>query len=73
MAQDDVSQPIYIILDGTNYSHWVQAFQNFLRDRKLWKYITGDITILVAVEGESSKKFNTRFKEWDSDNHKIIT
>ena len=73
MAQGDVYQPIHIILDGTNYSHWTQTFQNFLRSRKLWKYITSGVTIPVAVEGESFEKFNIHFKEWDSDNHKIIT
>ena len=58
MANLDVSQPINIILDGTNYSHWAQAFQNFLRGCKLWKFVTSQVRLLVADEEESSNKFD---------------
>ena len=73
MAQNDVSQLINIILDGTNYSHLAYAFQNFLHSCKLWKYITTHVTALVASDGKSSEQFAARFEEWDSDNHQIIT
>ncbi|GFZ19774.1 hypothetical protein Acr_28g0004790 [Actinidia rufa] len=42
MAQPEVSQPISIILDDSNYRLWSSAMHGFLRARKLWKYITGD-------------------------------
>lgn len=68
-----MTQPIHIIIDGTDYFHWGQAFQNFLRRRKLWKYVTDSVTVPIAIDGESSDKFNKCFEEWDSNNHKIIT
>ena len=61
MAQNDVSQPINIILDGTNYSHWAYAFQNFLHGRKFWKYITSHVTTPVASGGKSSEQFTAPF------------
>ena len=42
MAQPEVSQPISTILDKSNYRLWSSSMQQFLRVRKLWKYITGD-------------------------------
>ncbi|MED6224417.1 hypothetical protein PIB30_083759, partial [Stylosanthes scabra] len=39
----DIYQPIPVILNGSNYAHWVEAMRSFLKGRKLWCYVTGDI------------------------------
>ncbi|KAK0602138.1 hypothetical protein LWI29_032221 [Acer saccharum] len=49
----DVSQPIQIILDGPNYVLWAQAMQSFLKGRKLWRYVTGDITMPTLAKSET--------------------
>ncbi|GFZ03607.1 hypothetical protein Acr_16g0002310 [Actinidia rufa] len=43
MDKSEVSRPIIITLDGPNYISWSQAMSSFLKGRKLWRYVTGDI------------------------------
>jgi hypothetical protein len=43
MAQNEVIAHIHVILYGTNYSVWSQSMMSFLKGRKLWLYVTGDI------------------------------
>ena len=40
MAQNEISKPIHVILDGDNYSFWTQGMCSFLKGRKLWLYVT---------------------------------
>ncbi|GKU90371.1 hypothetical protein SLEP1_g4371 [Rubroshorea leprosula] len=47
--------------------------RSFLKGRKLWRYITGDITLPQKVTGETDKKYVDRLEDWDSKNHQIIT
>ena len=49
-----------IILIGFKHFYWVQAFLNFLCDRKLWKNAT---THPVVTSEESFNKFNAWFEE----------
>ena len=72
-SSSDVSQPITILLNGSNYSHWAQAMRSFLKGRKLWRYITGDFQLPVQDEKEDKSKFESRLDDWDSNNHRIIT
>ncbi|GKV15773.1 hypothetical protein SLEP1_g26525 [Rubroshorea leprosula] len=47
--------------------------RSFLKGRKLWRYITGDITLPQKVTDETDKKYIDRLEDWDSKNHQIIT
>ncbi|KAK3035833.1 hypothetical protein RJ639_034649 [Escallonia herrerae] len=69
----DPAQLISIILDGSNYILWAQAMRSFIKGKKLWRYLTGDITIPVQTAGEPQLKFDERLDDWDSKNHQIIT
>ncbi|KAK2981526.1 hypothetical protein RJ640_023548 [Escallonia rubra] len=69
----DPAQPISIILDGSNYILWAQAMHSFIKGKKLWRYLTGDITIPVKTADEPQLKFDERLDYWDSKNHQIIT
>ena len=73
MERTDPSQPISTSMDGTNYVIWAQAMSSFLRGRKLWRIVTGDITEPEEIEGEDKSKFADRLEDWDSKNHQIIT
>ncbi|KAK2965341.1 hypothetical protein RJ640_013804 [Escallonia rubra] len=69
----DPAQPISIILDGSNYILWAQAMRSFIKGKKLWRYLTGDITIPVKTADEPQLKFDERLDDWVSKNHQIIT
>ncbi|GKV09272.1 hypothetical protein SLEP1_g20797 [Rubroshorea leprosula] len=47
--------------------------RSFLKDRKLWRYITGDITLPQKVANETDKKYVDHLEDWDNKNHQIIT
>ncbi|MED6114330.1 hypothetical protein PIB30_079226 [Stylosanthes scabra] len=47
MEKPDIFHPIPVILNGSNYAHWVEAIRGFLKGRKLWRYVTGDIVCPV--------------------------
>lgn len=46
---------------------------SFLKGKKLWRVITGDIVKPVKVETETQVKLDERLDDWDSKNHQIIT
>ncbi|GFS41122.1 hypothetical protein Acr_00g0072490 [Actinidia rufa] len=79
MAQAEVSQPISIGLDESNYRLWSLAMQRFLRARKLWKYITGSVQPPHFSETDDDEdddlhaQFQSQLEDWDSVNSKIIT
>ncbi|KAK3018585.1 hypothetical protein RJ639_002820 [Escallonia herrerae] len=83
IPQNDVSQPINIILDGPNYPYWAQALRSFLKGRKLWPFVSGDRTKPLQRKGgpastpefgsESDEDFANCLEDWDSINHRIIT
>ena len=41
MAQNEISKPIHVMLDGDNYSLWAQAMCSFIKGCKLWLYVFG--------------------------------
>ncbi|GKV11664.1 hypothetical protein SLEP1_g22904 [Rubroshorea leprosula] len=47
--------------------------RSFLKGRKLWQYVTGDIKLFEKSVEEPDDKFVDRLEEWDSKNHQIIT
>ncbi|XP_072084315.1 uncharacterized protein [Arachis hypogaea] len=86
MEKSDVFQPIPVILNDSNYAHWVEAMRGFLKGRKLWRYVIGDIACPVkptvgdkSKEGASKsnedaeKDYAEKLEDWDSKNHQIIT
>ena len=47
-SERDIIRPITIMLDGpTSYRAQSQNMTVFLKDRKLWRYVTGSIPKLV--------------------------
>ncbi|GFY82953.1 hypothetical protein Acr_02g0011930 [Actinidia rufa] len=72
MDKSEVSRPIIIILDGPNYIPWSQAMSSFLKGRKLWRYVTGDIKAPTQGAAETPTEFIALLEEWDSKNHQII-
>ena len=73
MAKSKISKPIHVILDGNNYSLWVQGMCSFLKGRKLWLYVTGQRHPPKQQKGETEDAFTFRLKDWDGINHQIIT
>ncbi|XP_038705337.1 uncharacterized protein LOC120001138 [Tripterygium wilfordii] len=71
MDRPDASQPIVIIMNGSNYIPWAQAMTSFLKGRRLWRYITVDITKPKPKDKEPADP--EKLEEWDSKNHQIIT
>lgn len=52
---------------------WAQSMEVFLRGRKLWCYVSGDIAAPKQLECEKDDKFANRLENWDSANYKIIS
>lgn len=73
MEKLDVVQPIKTLLDGLNYTIWSQEMSSFLKGRKLWRIITGDISKPTKQTNEDDGKFWERLEDWDSKNHQILT
>ncbi|KAF7124254.1 hypothetical protein RHSIM_Rhsim12G0049700 [Rhododendron simsii] len=73
MDRSDASQPISVTLDGTNFVLWAQAMSSFLKGKKLWHVITGEVIKPTRGATESQDKYGERLEEWDSKNHQIIT
>ena len=62
------------MLEGNkNYLSWSQAMRSFLKDRMLWHFCTGAITIPVKRADEEDAAFLDHMIEWDSHNHMILT
>ena len=47
--------------------------RGFLKGRKLWRYVTGDIKCPTQFLAETDAAYADRLEEWDSKNHQIIT
>ena len=73
MAQNEILTQIHATLDGTNYIVWSQSMISFLKGRKLWLYVTGDIPKPTKVDAETDDAFHTRLIDWDSKHHQILT
>jgi hypothetical protein len=73
MAQNEMSHPIHVTLDGRNYFVWSQSMRSFIKGRKLWFYVTGEMKKLVKGFFEDEDAFRICSIEWDSNNHQILT
>ncbi|XP_059454959.1 uncharacterized protein LOC132185165 [Corylus avellana] len=52
MAQNEIFHHVQTVLDGTNYMLWSQSMRSFLKGRKLWLYVTGEIQKPVKKDSE---------------------
>jgi len=73
MAQNKILTYIHDVLDGTKYIVWSQSIHSFLKGRKLWLYVTGDIPKPTKVIAKTDDTFCTRLIDWDSKHHQILT
>jgi transposase InsO family protein len=73
MAQNEIIHHVQTVLDGTNYMVWSQSMRSFLKGRKLWLYVTGEVKKPVKGASESDEAFTTRLIDWDSKHHQILT
>ena len=73
MSGDDISRPIYVIFNGDNFAQWSQAMRSYLKGRKLWLYVSGDLPIPEQVDKETDSTYAIRIEDWESANHHIIT
>jgi hypothetical protein len=69
----DITQPIPIILDGSNYPTWSQNMSRWLKGHCLWEYVSGEESQLVAGIAETIAAFSTRLRTWKSINYRIIS
>ncbi|MED6160272.1 hypothetical protein PIB30_050014 [Stylosanthes scabra] len=66
MEKPDIFHPIPVILNGSNYSHWVNAMWGFLKGRKLWRYVTVKDVVTEndkATDGTSKGDADKNFVE----------
>ena len=73
MAQIEISHPIHVTLDGRNYFDWSQSMCNFIKGKKLWFYLIGEMKKPVKGASEDEDVFRIRFIEWDNNNYQILT
>nr|GEV68538.1 ribonuclease H-like domain-containing protein [Tanacetum cinerariifolium] len=57
MEKHENAPPIQTTLNGPNYLEWSKAMRSFLKGKKCWRYVTGDITTLEIKPDESNDKF----------------
>jgi hypothetical protein len=88
-SRHDITHPITIVLDGpTSYHSWSQNMIVFLKGRRLWCYVTGDIPKPVPRPVTDSSDsdadsvadavipvddFEVRLEEWESIQCKILS
>ena len=72
MKKFDGSRPIQTMLDVNNYILWAEEIFNFLKGRKLWRYVTSEISRPIK-KTEENDAFYDRFEDWDCKNHQILT
>ena len=41
--RDDSLQAISVRLDGKNFAYWNYVMKNFLKGKKMWGYVNGDL------------------------------
>lgn len=66
MEKTNISFPINVILNGSNYVIWTQKMSNFLKGRKLWQYVTNDIPKPLKKEEMKISNYIALLDEWDS-------
>ena len=57
MDRSEISRPIFIILNGSNYIHWAQAMTSLLQARRVWRLSTKEVTEPTQKKDESDEDF----------------
>ena len=65
LAQQNISRPMQVVLNGDNNSHQAQAIRNFLKGCKLWHYVTRQRKVPTCKEGEANDAYALHFEDWD--------
>ena len=73
MAQNEISHPIHVTLDGRNNFVWSQSMRSFIKGRKLWFYVTCEMKKPIKGSSEDEDAFRIRLIEWGGNNHQILT
>ena len=73
MPGDEISCPIHVIFYGDNFAKWSQVMHSYLKDRKLWIYVSDDCPIPKKVEKGTNSAYAIQIEDWESANHLIIT
>ena len=73
MLGDEISRSIHVIFNGDNFAQWSQAMRSYLKDRKLWLYVSGVRPIPEQVDKEIDSAYAIWIEDWESANHQIIT
>ena len=73
MPGDEISCLIHVIFYEDNFSQWSQAMRSYLKGRKLWLYVSGDLPIPEKMDKETDFAYAIRIEDWESANHQIIT
>ena len=68
--RDDSLQAISVRLDGKNFAYWNYMMKNFLKGKKMWGYINGD---LKKPKNEKAENYANLLDVWEANNSKIIT
>jgi hypothetical protein len=68
----DNTQPIIIILDGSNYQAWSQNMSRWLKGHCLWEYVFGKEPKPIARKEEPANAFSTYLCIWKSIHYRII-
>jgi len=48
--RDDSLQSVSVRLDKKNYSYWSYVMRNFLKGKKMWRYVSGTYVIPKNTE-----------------------
>jgi len=67
--RDDSLQSVSVGLDGKNYSYWSYVMRNFLKGKKMWRYVSGAYMIQKNIEEGDVVLIDT----WEANYAKIIT
>ncbi|KAK0596680.1 hypothetical protein LWI29_018003 [Acer saccharum] len=62
----EVSKPINVELDGSNYIFWSQCMEDYLNGRGLWEIVDGSETQPADTDVR-------KLKEWKMNNSKIVS
>jgi hypothetical protein len=66
--RDDSLKSVSVRLDGKNYLYWSYVMRNFLKGKKMWRYVSG--TVILKNNKEEDVVL---IDIWDANNAKIIT
>ena len=69
---DEITRPINVIFNRDNFAQWSQAIRSYLKDRKLWLYVSGDRLISEQVDKKTDSAYAIQIEDWESGNHHII-